>query len=159
MKKKCTIAIIEHDVLFASKFKQEFDNNGFSTHIISSCGRINEFLKSIEPSLIVCDMNFPEETVCNFIEEIREDIFYNLIPIVVLTGTHLNDDQIDKILHLGVSGLFFKPLKFEMFNKSIDQILNKQKNYEAEELWLELLRYTFKIFNNIFYWVMSKKSC
>lgn len=158
MKNKNTVAILDQDIEFAEKFKQQFNNNGFNSHVIHNCEGIRESLKSIKPSLIICDINFANGTTDCLIDELRSDKFYNLVPIVVLTDVNLDGEQIDKILITGVSGLFFKPLKFEKFLKSVTQILNKQKNHEAVESSLDFIRFPFKVINNFIYWLIFKKS-
>ena len=154
MKRKKTVAIIEDDILFADDLKQLFESNGFDAVNFNSFEGIGSSLKSLDPSLIVCDINFPEGRANYLIHKIRGNRFFNLIPIVVLTGASLDDKQIDELLLMGVSGIFFKPTPFDEFLKSINKILKEQKEHEFTESYLELVRYPFRIINYAFNWLI-----
>jgi two-component system sensor histidine kinase/response regulator len=158
MKNKSTIAIIDEDVLFSGNLKHKFNNEGFKTYVYNNYEGISESLKSINPSLIICNVNLADGIGYDSINDLRSNKFYNLTPIIVLTNINLDDEQIDEILLLGVSGLFFKPLKFDKFLKSIIQILNKRKSHEVIESSLEFIFYPFKIFSSFIYWLIFRKS-
>ena len=147
MKRKNTVAIIEDDILFGDDLKELFQNSGFEVINFNSFNNIDAALKIHKPNLIVCDLTFPDGRADNFINQLREDRFFNLTPIVVLTGADLENIQIDDLLCTGISALFFKPTPFESFLRAVNKLLIKQKEYAISEYFIKMLRYPFRIFN------------
>lgn len=146
MKMKKKVVIVEDDLAFGNDLKQLFENNGFEAIIFNSFDHIDAALKLQNPNVIICDLSFPEGRADKFINQLREDEFFNLTPIVVLTGLDLGDIDIDQLLSTGVSAVFFKPTRFNTFLIAIDKLLNKQKEYVFTEHFIKILRYPLSVF-------------
>ncbi len=88
------------------------------------------FLDSNKPDIMFLDIQMPEFTGIDLIENMKERWGHN-IPHVVLTTGHI--DYTLSGYELGVSDYILKPVTFKRFKKSVDRILNdldKQRTAE-----------------------------
>ncbi len=73
------------------------------------------------PDLILLDLNMPEVSGQEVLEEIKKDDELKVIPVIILT-TSTSDEDILKSYQLHASGFIKKPVDFSQFGKIIMHI-------------------------------------
>lgn len=80
--------------------------------------RMNGYEHSIQPDLILLDLNLPKMHGFEFLAEIRKDKNLTDIQVVVLTTSEVGKD-IDRAKELGVNGYLIKPIDLEEFESVV----------------------------------------
>jgi CheY-like chemotaxis protein len=73
------------------------------------------------PKMILLDLKLPKISGLEVLKQIKSDPRTQMIPVVVLTSSAQDSDVIDSY-KLGVNSYIVKPVDFEQFNKSVEQI-------------------------------------
>ncbi len=73
------------------------------------------------PKMILLDLKLPKVSGLEVLKQIKSDLRTQMIPVVVLTSSAQDSDVIDSY-KLGVNSYIVKPVDFEQFNKSVEQI-------------------------------------
>lgn len=73
------------------------------------------------PKMILLDLKLPKISGLEVLKQIKSDPRTKMIPVVVLTSSAQDSDVIDSY-KLGVNSYIVKPVDFEQFNKSVEQI-------------------------------------
>lgn len=128
--KNIKIMIIEDELDILLLYKDYLNNKGFS--VLATSTTANEALKDYEnfyPHLIILDYNLPGKT--NGLEASRQILKKNPnVPIIIVTAfdtvkTELSQDQFftDKDIIL-----LLKPIKLNILEHNIKNLLNKKSN-------------------------------
>lgn len=78
------------------------------------------------PDLILLDIKMPKVDGFGVLKEIKADLQYNYIPIIILTSSR-NEEDILRSYKSGASSFIPKPVKYEDFVKVVD-IINSYWN-------------------------------
>jgi CheY-like chemotaxis protein len=80
-------------------------------------------LMDVPVDAIVLDLNMPEMDGLGFLQIIRSYIRLSRIPVVVVTGTSLNQPAIDELEHNGVRHIFQKGrFRLKELGSAIDEV-------------------------------------
>ena len=118
------IMIIEDDKETQFLFNELFTSENYD--VISALDG-NAALKEIKnnnwPDLILMDLNFPEGTPEDFLEELRKEEKGRNVPILLVSG----DSKIDTRVHeLKVQGYIEKPFSLDTLLEQVSQQANLQ---------------------------------
>jgi len=128
--KNIKIMIIEDELDILLLYKDYLNNKGFS--VLATSTTANEALKDYEnfyPNLIILDYNLPGKT--NGLEASRQILKKNPnVPIIIVTAfdtvkTELSQDQFFTDKHII---LLLKPIKLNILESNIKNLLNKMSN-------------------------------
>ncbi len=72
--------------------------------VLEAQAKMNEL-----PDLILLDINLPDISGIDLLTHIKEDFRYRQIPVVILTGSNVDED-IQKTYDLGASSYLVKPI-------------------------------------------------
>ena len=114
---------ITKEVMELSKMKININvvNNG--AEALSYMRRENGYRESIRPDLILLDLNMPKMNGREFLDEIKKDDNFKMIPVVVLT-TSKADEDIIKSYKLGASCYITKPVGLDQFQEVVQAVDN-----------------------------------
>jgi CheY-like chemotaxis protein len=73
------------------------------------------------PAFIMLDLNMPKKDGREVLKELKENLEYKTIPVVVFTTTK-NENEIRRCYELGANSYVVKPVNFENLVKVIGQI-------------------------------------
>lgn len=73
------------------------------------------------PKIILLDLKLPKVSGLEVLHQIKSDPRTQMIPIVVMTSSAQDSDIIESY-QLGVNSYIVKPVDFEQFNKSVEQL-------------------------------------
>lgn len=88
------------------------------------------FLDEIKPDIIFLDIQMPEFTGIDLVENMKER-WGHKIPRIVLTTGYL--DYTLNAYELGVADYILKPVTFKRFKKSVDRIINDLEQHIPEQ--------------------------
>lgn len=71
-----------------------------------------------KPGVILLDLKIGSVSGVKILEEIKSDADLQSIPVIVLSGSH-QDDDIAACRNLGAVGYVVKPIEFESFTKDV----------------------------------------
>lgn len=74
-----------------------------------------------QPKVILLDLKLPKVSGLEVLQQLKADPRTQMIPIVVLTSSSQDSDVIESY-KLGVNSYIVKPVDFEQFNKSVEQL-------------------------------------
>ncbi len=78
--------------------------------------------------IIITDWLMPNMDGLGFVTELKKEEKYKNIPILMVTALDEKDDVI-KALRLGVNGYMSKPIEQDVFQKKVDDLLDKSNDY------------------------------
>jgi CheY-like chemotaxis protein len=87
--------------------------------------------RSIDPVVILLDLNMPKKDGREALKEIKSDASLRLIPVVVLTNSKAPED-IQRSYDLGVNSFIRKPTRFDQFVEVVKTL--KQYWFDVVEL-------------------------
>ena len=114
---------ITKEVMELSKVKININvvNNG--AEALSYMRKENGYTEAIRPDLILLDLNMPKMNGKEFLDEIKKDDDFKMIPVVVLT-TSKADEDIIKSYKLGASCYITKPVGLDQFQEVVQAVDN-----------------------------------
>jgi two-component system, chemotaxis family, response regulator Rcp1 len=92
--------------------------------------REGKFSNSPRPDLILLDLNLPKKDGREVLAEIKTDLRFKMIPVVIMTTSQAEEDII-KAYSLHANCFVTKPLELDQFNKTIKSIV---------EFWYALVK-------------------
>jgi len=73
------------------------------------------------PKMILLDLKLPKVSRLEVLQQLKADPRTQMIPVVVLTSSAQDSDVLESY-KLGVNSYIVKPVDFEQFNKSVEQL-------------------------------------
>jgi two-component system, chemotaxis family, response regulator Rcp1 len=111
--------------------------NNYHLHLVEDGVEAMNFLhkegkysNSPRPDLILLDLNLPKKDGREVLAEIKSDVSFKMIPVVIMTTSQAEEDII-KAYSLHANCFVTKPLELDQFNKTIKSIV---------EFWYALVK-------------------
>lgn len=82
-------------------------------------------LRKHEISLLILDINLPDQNGLDLVREIRADSTLKALPILCISGVYRKDDDAVKAIRAGADDFISKSFKPDELNERIDKLLNK----------------------------------
>ena len=83
--------------------------------------RRGKYVRAPRPDLILLDLGLPKKDGRQVLQEIRSDVSFKKIPVVVLTASTDHEDQVNSE-RLQVDGYMTKPVDMEQFLRLITEL-------------------------------------
>lgn len=101
------ILIVEDDPLIIKMYMEKLSRDGYTVEIANNGQQGYEKLKTFVPDLVILDIMMPKMSGAELIEEMKKDLNFEKIPIIVLTNLTEGPD-IEKAKKLGIKELLIK---------------------------------------------------
>jgi len=101
----------------------------YEVYPIQSGARLFEFLEKVVPDLILLDVLMPEMDGYEAIKRLKEDVRYDMIPVIFLTAMADEDSELEG-LDLGAVDYVSKPFRAPLLLKRINNhiLISEQRN-------------------------------
>lgn len=121
------ILLLEDDLVDVMTFKRAIKQLGIEINLIEKDNGAAglEYLLNCEelPGLIFLDINMPKMNGKEFMEVLKKNDDWALIPVVVLTTSKDQEDKLT-LFKRGISSYMVKPIEFQEFKDMIGAVLN-----------------------------------
>ena len=124
-----SILVVEDNFNLQKYLRELLLDSGYSAQVASDGVAALNFIKKVEPDLVILDLGLPDmagETVFN---EIRKK--YNHIPVIILTGKNTTSDIVNG-LNLGADDYITKPFVSEELLARVTARLRVRGNNEQK---------------------------
>lgn len=82
-------------------------------------GKYNDKNKFPRPDIILLDIKMPKKDGFGVLEDIKKDVRYSFIPVIMLTSSK-NEEDIMNSYRKGAAGFIPKPVNYESFTRAIE---------------------------------------
>lgn len=102
------------------------NSQGFQTLSVIEGIRAYEKIREFQPDVILLDLMMPDKSGIEILEELKKEKIN--IPVIVISAMESSLMK-EKVLTLGASFHFKKPVDFHVLVKSIEEVVNNQNTY------------------------------
>jgi CheY-like chemotaxis protein len=126
MKSKKPILLVEDDRVDAMTIQRAMRDLKVTNTLVHRNNGLEglDYLKdkaSLEPCIILLDLNMPKMNGIEFLAVIKKDDFLKKIPVIVLTTSNAEKDKLESF-SLGIAGYMIKPVDYKQFVDVIREI-------------------------------------
>src|SRR5947209_6778851 len=122
---KPLIVIVEDEVELAALIAHHLERAGMHTQICNRAAHAVKFLKKNFANLVLLDINLPDQSGFNMVEELKaEDI---TVPIIFLTG-NIEEPSKVKGLDMGGDDYITKPFSYAELTARIRAVLRRAES-------------------------------
>lgn len=121
---KALILIVNDDDDLRDVFGDDLEQEGYRVHAVADTAAAREWLSANRPNLVVLDVMMPDGNGLDLCRWIRSTPDLAKVPVILYSGIK-DDETIGLALELGAVDFLKKPVHFKVFNKTIEQWLNK----------------------------------
>ncbi|AFN75056.1 response regulator receiver protein [Melioribacter roseus P3M-2] len=125
-KRNAVILLIEDDIAHAEIVKRSLEASEFKIeliHLFDGKEGLDFIFKAgkysannIQPDIILLDIRLPRINGFEFLQKIKNDEAFKVIPVVILS-TSSNQTDIDRAFELGANSYLIKPLSFDRYKE------------------------------------------
>ncbi len=116
------ILLVEDNSAVAEALLDYLQIQGFLTSHVNNGYEFFEQISAFRPHLILLDMQLPEITGFEILQQLRKTPDFNTIPVIALTAFAMEGDR-DQCLAAGAWDYISKPIDFDYFKKTLHQFL------------------------------------
>jgi DNA-binding response OmpR family regulator len=118
-----SVLVIDRDVTLTELLKATLEPKAFEVHTTHELGDINQTIYSLEPDIIVLDLNQPQKDGWRVCRDIRK---FSKVPILILSV--LNDpDAIAKALDEGADDYLIKPVPSGVLIAHLNNLIRRSR--------------------------------
>lgn len=127
------ILLIEDDATLFAEIKDRLSQWSYEVHGISDFGQVVEAFISIQPHLVIIDIQLPKYDGFHWCRMLRT---HSSVPILFLSS---RDHPMDAVMsmQLGADDFIQKPFHFEVLVAKIQAVLRRVYNYSTETVQLK----------------------
>lgn len=119
------ILIVEDNDLNLKLFRDLLGANGYSTFETREGIEAIAMTRSVQPDLIIMDIQLPEISGLDVTRKIKADQSMRHIPVIAVTAFAMKDDE-DKIMRAGCEAYLSKPIAIDDFLSTIRRFLEPE---------------------------------
>jgi CheY-like chemotaxis protein len=124
--KSKNILVVDDDPDVIDIIKISLQDKGFSVVPASNGFEALEKLKIFIPDLIISDIRMPKMDGHELIKRLKKEPKFSAIPVIVLTGTFITKQDVDRGLTLGVTKYMTKPFTIDNLVQEIEGALCRE---------------------------------
>ncbi len=117
------ILLVEDELDFAKMVMMRLEAAGYDVTIASDTYQGTQAILKGSPDLIILDLMMPAGGGFTLLERVRKFPAKAAIPVIILTGKTITEEDKEKAKSLGVSAIFTKPYDSKKFVDKIGSLL------------------------------------
>ena len=136
-----TVFVIEPS-RFQSRILQSFlqDIGVDDIHLFRSVHETIAEISAMRPDLVVTSLQLPDGTGIEFLQRLRDDLRWSLMPVLLLTSIPLPPEQLQFIRNTRAVALLEKPFSQEQFTQAVQGTISESRNQSPSVAGLDQLR-------------------
>ena len=116
------ILIIDDDVELTKALESTITTAGHDTQSTNEPRVGLKLIKEQKHDLVFMDLSMPEFSGVDIIENLAEDDKIKLKNIVILTASATNDEELQKLMDLGIHSILRKPVDIDALLDKIEEV-------------------------------------
>ena len=116
------VLVVEDDAVTQTLLRKQLTAKGFEVHLAGNGLHGLMMLETLQPDVIVCDMNMPELDGIGFVRAIKAKIETKKIPVIFLTASNDPRHMVDGI-NVGARFYLTKPFEVNELVWKINRVL------------------------------------
>ena len=128
--KQKNILVVDDDDVMRNALKRVLENNGYGVKLAEDGVQLSIVLESIEPDLILLDVNLPWVDGNELCHLIRSHQFLHSTPVVMISA-HKSEADIQKGIAAGALDFIPKPFDIDHLLSVIEKYTQKNTNASA----------------------------
>ena len=122
---KGTVFVVDDDVLMRGMLEKSLRRANFNVELIAGGREALDRLQSVQPDLMLLDIDMPEVNGLDVLRRVRENPATRKVPVILLTGSVPDADQIIGILALDPSDFITKVISAKELVARIKWVLRR----------------------------------
>ena len=122
---KGTVFVVDDDVLMRGMLEKSLRRANFNVELIGGGREALDRLQSVQPDLMLLDIDMPEVNGLDVLRRVRENPATRKVPVILLTGSVPDADQIIGILALDPSDFITKVISAKELVARIKWVLRR----------------------------------
>ena len=129
------ILVVEDDKDIADMLKQILGENGYEVHHAAEGKVAIQLLNSLYPDLVLLDLQIPERTGFELLNDIRkkDQEFGLFVPVIILTGVYTSRDDKVQSLNAGADDFLHKPFDLVELLARVKSLLRVRDLYKRSQ--------------------------
>ena len=119
------ILVVEDNDLNRKLFCDVLKANGFDVEPLDEGTRALDTARQVSPDLIIMDIQLPNISGVDLIEQAKQDLHLQSIPILAVTAYAAKGDE-ERIRAAGAAGYLAKPVSIMPFMNAVRELLPEQ---------------------------------
>lgn len=116
------ILVVEDNDLNRKLFCDVLKANGFDVEPLADGARALDTARELSPDLIIMDIQLPEISGVDLIEQAKQDLHLRSIPVLAVTAYAAKGDE-ERIRAAGAAGYLSKPVSIMPFMNAVRELL------------------------------------
>lgn len=128
--KQKNILVVDDDDVMRSALKRVLENNGYAVKLAEDGVQLSIILETMEPDLILLDVNLPWVDGNELCHLIRSHQFLHTTPVVMVSA-HKSEEDIQKGIASGALDFIPKPFDIDHLISVIEKYTQKNRDVPA----------------------------
>lgn len=116
------IIIVDDDESIRFFYSKILRDEGYEILAYPSCEHLLSVISANPPDLIILDLMLPWESGESFLSKIKNIKKFSDIPVIVVSGKPLINEEIQRMKNIGASDFMIKPV-------DVEELLEKSRTY------------------------------
>ncbi len=131
--KSASVILLEENGEIRRLVKSTLQGIGFGmVHECANASKVRSIATTIDPDLLVLDLDDDDEAVCALITDIRHANLGNNPFVIIIGLTHSPDEPIiQRVLDAGTDDLVRKPISIKLLTERITYLIENRKDFVA----------------------------
>lgn len=119
------IIVVEDELNYAKMIKMRLEAVGYKVTIANDAYSGTQQIIKNDFDLIILDLNMPAGGGFSLLERIRKFPAKASLPVIILTGSNVNEETVRNAKNLGVSAIFSKPYDPPKFLRAVEKLVQR----------------------------------
>lgn len=116
------ILVVEDDLLNRMYYCEVLKRGGFEVAEVDDGARVMERARAVKPDLVIMDINLPNVSGIELIEQLRREPSFSGLPVLAITA-YVGKIEERRIREAGASDFLAKPVTIERLTTTIESLL------------------------------------
>ncbi len=128
------LLVVEDDPDILTLLEKTLTIRGY--RVITACNGVEglEMIRKERPTLVIADIMMPKMDGFSLVHRLRIDPETRTIPVIFVTVTYIAREDREFALNIGATRFIQKPIDFEQFLKTIEELLKQSQPVTLEAL-------------------------
>lgn len=129
--------VVDDDEIVRTFVQRVMEHSGYEVHLAEHGRQALDVIESLDPDLLVTDLNMPEMDGYELIQSVRAMPNFKHLPIICLSSVNQRGD-IERLIEQGISSYVLKPVKPSDLADRIRIVASRERSWKlSREVTIE----------------------